>query len=228
MKRVFHFFLVYSPLASCKKSEKINAPILIKRLTERRTDALSWNRMTLQQSREYNKMKVYNACDSTSLRTKLEKTTKSYRNKSHKDKNCFETASGITSLYYDTKLQALWTYFYTFIIRLLTLDAKYWRVDMLLSLKKLDGKPLDFVIKDPICTEKIWPPAFHFALLQHASAIFDTSHNKDIIKRDIAELKFYCTNFALWKWKLTIYRSVFRKAVIYFRKNVPSQCSTRF
>ena len=71
------------------------------------------------------------------------------------------------------------------------------RVDMLLSLKKLDGKPLDFVIKDPICTEKIWPPAFHFALLQHASAIFDTSHNKDIIKRDIAELKFYCTNFAL-------------------------------
>ena len=184
MKRVFHFFLVYSPLASCKKSEKINAPILIKRLTERRTDALSWNRMTLQQSREYNKMKVYNACDSTSLRTKLEKTTKSYRNKSHKDKNCFETASGITSLYYDTKLQALWTYFYTFIIRLLTLDAKYWRVDMLLSLKKLDGKPLDFVIKDPICTEKIWPPAFHFALLQHASAIFNTSHNKGIIKRD--------------------------------------------
>ena len=129
MKRVFHFFLVYSPLASCKKSEKINAPILIKRLTERRTDALSWNRMTLQPSREYNKMKVYNACDSTSLRTKLEKITKSYINKSQKDENCFETASGITSLYYDTKLQALWTYFYIFIIRLLTLDAKYWRVD---------------------------------------------------------------------------------------------------
>ena len=128
-EKVFSLFSVYSTLASCKKSEKINSPILIKRLTERRTDALSWNRVTLQQSREYNKMKVYNACDSTSLRTKLEKITKSYKIKSQEDENCFETASGITSLYYDTKLQALWTYFYIFIIRPLTLDAKYWRVD---------------------------------------------------------------------------------------------------
>ena len=226
MKRFFHLFSVYSTLASCKKSEKINAPILIKRLTERRTDALSWNRMTLQPSREYNKMKVYNACDSTSLRTKLEKITKSYRNKSQKDENCFETASGITSLYYDTKLQALWTYFYIFIIRLLTLDAKYWRVDKswhAFKFEKTGWQTIRFCHQKPnLYSENIWPPAFHFALLQHASAIFNTSHNKGIIKRGNSWTEISCTNFALWKYKLTIYRSVFRKAVIYFRKNAPS------
>ena len=68
--------------------------------------------------------------------------------------NNLETASGIISIYYDTKFQTLWTYLCIFTIRLVFVKVKYWRIDIILSSNRMDDKPLDFVNKKPICTQK--------------------------------------------------------------------------